>query len=95
MVVLVQFELVVELVVPVRPRGLPPRRPRVRPQFFHRARGPAMGHIGSRPRVVAPESQRLSLGELRGDCRLEPLSLAADGPEMGILGELGSTVGGN
>ena len=54
-----------------------------------------MGHIGSRPRVVAPESQRLSLGELRGDCRLEPLSLAADGPEMGILGELGSTVGGN
>ena len=54
-----------------------------------------MGHIGSRPRVVAPESQRLSLGELRGDCRPEPLSLAADGPEMGILGELGSTVGGN
>ena len=92
MVVLVQFVLVVELVVPVRPRGLPPRTPRVRPQFFHRARGPV---IGSRPGVVAPESQRLSLGELRGDCRPEPLSLAADGPEMGILGELGSTVGGN
>ena len=48
-----------------------------------------MGRIGSRPRIVAPESQRLTLGELRGDCRLEPLSLAADGPEMGILGELG------
>ena len=44
-----------------------------------------MGRIGSRPRIVAPES----LGELRGDCRPEPLSLAADGPEMGILGELG------
>ena len=54
-----------------------------------------MGRIGSRPGMVAPESQRLSLGELRGDCRPEPLSLAADGPEMGILGELGSTVGGN
>ena len=52
-----------------------------------------MGRIGSRPGIVAPESQRLSLGELRGDCRPEPLSLAADGPEMGILGE--AATGGN
>ena len=45
------------------------------------AQGPAMGRIEAREEAIVGFSVSLN----PGDCRAAALSLAADGPEMGIL----------
>ena len=56
------------------------------------AQGPAMGRTeagGEGGEIVGFSVSH----NLRGDCGAAPLSVAADGPEMGILGE--AATGGN
>ena len=87
----------VELVVPGRPLGLfpasnngPHRQATVLPWMAQR---PAMGRIQARrvggPAIVAPPDSVGGLSVIRGGIVEQPLSVAADGPEMGILEKSG------
>ena len=59
------------------------------------AQRPAMGRIEARgPAIVAPSDSVGGLSSVsRGGIVEQPLSVAADGPEMGILGEKRPVVG--